>query len=477
MSAALILLTLQGLLGAFDNLWNHEIQVGLAGRPGARRELLLHAVRQMLYAVVFVTLGWLAPMGAFAWAFAGLLLVELLITLWDFVEEDRTRRLSPTERVTHTLLTVNYGAVLGLVAPEWWRWAQAPTGLEAAERGPLAWVMTLYAMGVLLWGGRELLAGLRFATPDWRRRPFAVGRSEAPLHVVVTGGTGFIGRHLVRRLVADGHGVTVLTRDPALAEFHFGPHAAAVSSLSDIPAGLRVDAVVNLAGAPTLGGPWTARRRRLLRESRTATTRAVVDWLAGRAQRPAVLVSGSAIGFYGRRGDEGLDEAAAPRPEFMSRLCQDWEAEAGRAAALGVRVVALRIGLVLGRGGMLAGLLPSFRLGLGAVLGDGRQWWSWVHIDDLVGLILHALADGGLSGPVNATAPEPVPQREFGRMLGRRLRRPVRLRLPAGPLRLLLGEMAELLLAGQRVLPAKAEAAGYRFRHPTLDRALEAIDV
>jgi uncharacterized protein (TIGR01777 family) len=248
--------------------------------------------------------------------------------------------------------------------------------------------------------------------------------------------------------------------------------------LSDLPQNLAIDAVINLAGAPVMARPWSKARKRALVESRVGTTRLLVDWLAGRCQRPEVLVSASAIGWYGagplRGGGETLlDETAPVGDGFAAALCNAWEREAASATALGLRVCRLRLGLVLGaEGGVLKSLLPAFRAGLGAVIGDGRQWQSWIHLDDAVEMIVRATADPLFSGAVNATAPVPVRQAEFARILGRVLHRPVWLRLPAALLRAGLGERAGLLLEGARVQPRRALEIGFAFGYPELAPAL-----
>jgi uncharacterized protein (TIGR01777 family) len=401
--------------------------------------------------------------------------VEVVLTLWDFVEEDRTRRLSALERVTHGLLTLNYGAVLGLLLWQMAGWAARPTRFAAVDHGWLAWLMLAYAVGVAVWAVRDLLAARALDRPAWRTAPIVPQPNARPMHVLVSGGTGFIGRALVRRLIEDGHKVIVLTRRRPKAEYLFGPHATAVERLDQIPNERPVHAVVNLAGAPVAGVPWTRGRKRVLLESRLATTRALVDWMAARpAQPPLVFVSGSAVGFYGDCGDEPVDETAAPKPGFLSELCDAWERIAREAGPLGVRVVLLRIGLVLGAGG---GILPplrlAYRLGLGGTVGEGRQWMPWIHRDDLVRLILHVVCDVDLFGPVNAVAPEPVRNEDFAGALAASVHRPARLHVPARAAHLALGEMSELLLAGQRAVPTRASLTGFRFRFPTLPEALD----
>jgi len=294
----------------------------------------------------------------------------------------------------------------------------------------------------------------------------------------VTGATGFIGQALVRRLLERGDRVIVFTRDPVKAHLILGTAPMVTTRLSDLPPSLSIDAIVNLAGAPVIAHAWTKERKRQLVESRVGVTRLLVDWLASRSRRPEVLVSASGIGWYGapddQRGDDNvLDERAPVGTGFAAVLCKAWEREAASATALELRVCRLRLGLVLGReGGMLKSLLPGFRCGLGAVIGDGRQWLSWIHRDDAVELIIRAIADPLFSGAINATAPVPVRQADFAQTLGQVLHRPVWLSLPAAPLRALLGERASLLLEGPRVSPRRALEIGFAFRCPEIEPAL-----
>jgi len=295
-------------------------------------------------------------------------------------------------------------------------------------------------------------------------------------HVLVTGGTGFIGRRLVEALASAGHDVTVLTRDPVKAAT-LRPPLRIVTDLAQIASDTRIDAVINLAGEPTGNGLWTRRKRRKILSSRLRVTRAVNRLIARLEQRPAVLISGSAIGWYGLWQDETLTEFDGGKRCFTHRVCETWEREARRAQRLGVRVVRLRIGLVLGiDGGMLSRLLLPFELGLGGPFGSGRQWMSWIERDDLVRLIAHVIATPSLTGPVNATAPTPVTNAEFARALAEALRRPARLRIPAAILHHLAGAFAdELMLGGQRVIPDKAQLSGFVFRHETVRSALDEI--
>jgi uncharacterized protein len=468
------MITVQASLGALDNLWHHEIVERLPGKRAAAGELALHAARELLYAFVFIALAWFRWQGRLALLIAGVLTLEIVITLADFVVEDRTRRLPASERVLHTVLALNFGAILALFAPELYRWWESAPGVIGVSYGVFSWIFTLFAAGVLAWSVRNALAVLDLRRPpEWVRDPIAAAPSGSGRSVLVTGATGFIGGHLVRRLIQRGERVIVLTRNADRALDRFGPHVRIVASLADIDRDARIDAVVNLAGAPILGFPWTRARRAQLVGSRVEITRALAGLAARLARPPRVLVSASAVGYYGVRGGEFVDEDASPSGDFQSRLCQEWEAAADACKGLGARLVRLRIGLVLGRdGGALPRLLRPFRIGLGAVLGSGRQWVSWIHIADLVQLIEFALDTPAVRGTLNAVAPAPATHLEVQRAIGRALHRPLWLRMPAVVLRMGLGEMSQLLVDGQRVVPNRAVALGFRFRFAHLPEAL-----
>ncbi|MBI4239245.1 MAG: TIGR01777 family protein [Deltaproteobacteria bacterium] len=299
------------------------------------------------------------------------------------------------------------------------------------------------------------------------------------MRILITGGTGFVGRALVAQCVADGHHCTLLTRgvtEPILVSsqlthrpwdpFQPGPWQAAVEG---------IDAVIHLAGESVAARQWSMAQRMRITQSRVVSTQLLVEAIGRAAQPPATLLCASAIGYYGDGGESWLTEAHAAGDDFLAQVCREWEAAARAATAWGTRVVSLRIGLVLGpNGGALARMLPAFRLGLGGRLGPGDQWMSWIHRDDLIALLCFALHDARVHGPVNAVSPSPVRNRDFTQCLAALLHRPAVCPLPAPLLRLLLGERAQLLLASQRVSAAHALALGFQFSQPELAGALRA---
>lgn len=293
------------------------------------------------------------------------------------------------------------------------------------------------------------------------------------MRILITGGTGLIGRRLCKALLAEGHELTVLSRKPESVAEKCGAGVHAIGSLSEWRPQQAFDAVVNLAGEPIVDQRWTDKRKQVLWDSRVALTEELVRRIAAAERKPAVLLSGSAIGYYGGRGDEALDETSTAGNDFPAQLCVAWEAAARAAESQGVRVCLQRTGLVLSKdGGLLARMLPPFRLGMGARVGDGKQWMSWVHIEDLIAIMLRLLRDEQMRGPYNATSPQPVTNTEFTRTLASVLHRPAPFVAPAALLKLSMGESASLLLEGQRVLPKRLQAAQCRFAHPNLANAL-----
>jgi uncharacterized protein (TIGR01777 family) len=302
------------------------------------------------------------------------------------------------------------------------------------------------------------------------------------MRVTVTGATGLIGPHVIGALQQRGAEVSVLTRDSgrarkSLGEAGLAPVEAFDWDLLSEPAPAQAlegrDAVVHLAGE-NVAQRWSAGAKQAIRESRVTGTRNLLEGLRAAENAPGTLVSSSAIGYYGARGEEPLDEEATPGRDFLAEVCVEWERESEKASSeLGMRVVLVRTGVVLDKsGGALEKMLPPFRLGVGGPVAGGRQFISWIHRDDVVGMIVTALGDERWSGAVNATAPEPLSNRDFSRALGRALHRPALLPVPGIALQLLYGEMAEIVTEGARVVPAKPLVLGYEFVHPQLDEAL-----
>ena len=296
------------------------------------------------------------------------------------------------------------------------------------------------------------------------------------MRVLVTGGTGFIGSAWCRRLLQAGERVDVLTRDRPRAERHFAGAVGAYESLAEIDPEQAPEVIVNLAGENLGSGRWNrARKRRFLR-SRVGTTEDLVDYIAGAPRPPRLLISGSAVGYYGARGDARLSEGDPPGDEYQSELCRQWEAAAERARDHGVRVCLSRTGAVMGRGGgPLSGLVPQFCRYLGGFVGSGRQWISWIHIDDLLDSFQAFIDDDTLEGAFNNTAPEPVTNRDFARILGEVLGRPTPVWAPGWLLRLAMGEMAHLYLTGQRVIPQRHIERGVPYRYPDMRSALSEL--
>jgi uncharacterized protein (TIGR01777 family) len=471
-----LLIAAQIVMAAFDTVYHHELTERLAWRPSQRRELVLHAARNFVYALLFVTLGFTEVHGTWAMLLIAALGLELVITLTDFLEEDMTRKLPASERVVHTLLALNYGAILVMLLPLLIAWTTAATAVTPVLYGFWSILAALAALGALLFGLRDLAASRRSQRLAGGAAGDLVDALGKPHAVLLTGATGFIGSRLAQALSAAGHDVIALVRNPARTA-SLPPPYRLITSLDQLPAGTRIDAIVNLAGEPIANGIWTRAKRRRILASRLRMTGKVVRLIARLEQPPRVLISGSAIGWYGLWQDETLTEFDGGKNCFTHRVCEAWEQTARRAQRYGVRVIRLRIGLVLGtQGGLLSRLLIPFEFGLGGTIGSGEQWMSWIERDDLVRLIAHGIATPQLLGAVNATAPEPVRSAAFTQALGAALHRPTLLRFPAAFLRRLAGDLAdELLLGGQQVLPAKAQVSGFVFRHSTLSSALQEI--
>ena len=308
---------------------------------------------------------------------------------------------------------------------------------------------------------------------------------------LITGGSGFIGTALIKQLLLENHDVTVLTRNEVKTAQHFEQVINAVredyqsktkvktiSSLDTINFDQAYDVVINLAGQGIADKRWNDEVKKQLIDSRVNTTQDLYDYLKDVHIKPDVFISGSALGYYGlRESDDEINENGETDNSFSSELCQKWEAEAEKIAGLGIRTCYLRTGIVLGKnGGALAKMLPPFKMALGGPIGNGKQWMSWIHLDDIVGMIRFAIDNEAIQGPINGTAPQPVTNKVFSKTLGKVLKRPAIFPMPAFVVKLLFGQMGEeLLLSGQRVVPVKLSNAGYEFNYPQLEEALRDI--
>jgi len=478
METVLALLSIQGLVGAYDSIYHHEFKERLSLKNSAGQELKIHSMRSALYSVIFLSFGWLHWLGWLAAIFATILLVELLLTFWDFVEEDKSRILPPTERITHTILALNFGAILALFAPEVSRWFHDSNGFQFVNHGVYSWIMTVYGVGVIPFSIREYTRSVAL-----QRRKFAevklAQQSLAAQNILITGATGFIGTQLCNTLLEQGHWLTVLVRDhrKAIWQLDHGGRLTLIDSLQRLRSNDVFDSIINLAGEPIADGRWSTDKKQRILDSRLDVTRQIIHYIRSARVKPKVLISGSAIGYYGPHNDALLTELSPGTASFSHELCAQWEEAANQARQFGVRVCLLRTGIVLGKtGGALGAMLIPYSFGLGGKLGDGRQWMSWIHIDDMIGIILQAIADTAIEGPINATAPQPVQNKAFSATLGRILHRPAVMSVPSYILRRLLGEVAdEIFLSGQKVIPKKITDHGYRFQYPELASALENI--
>ena len=296
------------------------------------------------------------------------------------------------------------------------------------------------------------------------------------MKILITGGTGFIGSALTGSLTEQGYEVTVLSRNPGSVEKICGAGIKALNNLNELSTEDRYHVIINLAGAPIFDSRWSDARKQVIRDSRISLTKQLVACMARMTVKPELLISGSAIGYYGDQGDVVLTEHSATHKDFSQQLCLDWENEAKKAERFGVRVCLMRTGLVLAEGGgLLQRMLLPFRMGLGGRLGDGHQWMSWIHRQDWIAIAQTMINDSSMQGAYNATAPNPVTNSEFTRLLAHALKRPALLPVPAWLLKMLLGEMSGLVLGSQRVMPERLLAQGFKFQYPDLSSALSQV--
>ncbi len=482
---ALQLMAIQGVLGAMDTIYHHELTEALPQRNSARKELSIHSIRSTIYAVLFFGLSAWTWSGVWAWVLIFLFSVEIVLTLWDFVVEDKTRLLPPTERVMHTILAINGGAFIALLALNIPVWLAGPSEFIWAPHGYLSVFLMICGVGVGLSGIRDGFAAYQLGKSTQVDNGLADIQIANPHeNVLVTGATGFIGQKLVESLLQNKCQLTIVSRNPKQAAWTFDGRVRVVKSMSELPADYSVDLIINLAGARILGPRWSAKRKKVLVNSRVDLTNSIVKWIASAEKKPRLLLSASAIGFYGiqAQGDDTeLNEKSSSQSIFMSEICQQWEASAQRAVDYGVAVKCLRFGLVLGRQGALPMMMIPIKLGMGGPLGGGKQWFSWIHINDLLCGMAHlsqgcsAQTEKSEFAVYNFTAPETVRQNEFSKTAGQVVHRPSFMPTPGIIMRLLLGEQSDLLLEGQRVVPEKLLKEGFVFTYPDLRKALSSL--
>jgi uncharacterized protein (TIGR01777 family) len=298
------------------------------------------------------------------------------------------------------------------------------------------------------------------------------------MNILITGGTGFIGRALVCSLLKEHHKITALSRRPDTINKILGAEVATLSNLEQLTSEHHFHVIINLAGAPIFDCHWSDARKQVIRDSRIQLTEQLISYIKAAVVKPELLISASAIGYYGDQGNQVLNESSTPHEDFSQRLCADWEATAQLASQYGVRVCLIRTGLVLAHdGGLLQRMLLPFNLGLGGTLGSGQQWMSWIHRADWIAIAKLMISNTAMQGAYNATAPHPVTNREFTKILAQHLNRPALLPMPAWLLKILLGERSELILASQRVLPERLLTENFHFQYPELASALAEIGI
>ncbi len=471
-----VLVLIQVSLGCFDIFYHHEFTERLPWRDTAKTELRLHAARNLFYAALFGMFAWWQPHGVFAMIAALIIIAEVFITLWDFVEEDKTRALPASERLTHTLLALNYGAIMVFVLPTLWHLSQQASQMMPASYGLYLVgniILSISSLGCFLFALRDYAMSRR-GISLYRQPASPLAKKLAHRHrIVITGGTGFVGSRLIEALTGAGHAVIVLTRSTQKAA-SLNPPFTIVTDLSQIPGHLPIDAIINLAGAPVAEKRWSPAYRKTIINSRLGVTWQVEKLISRLDHKPELLIGASAIGFYGLRGDEILHETDQGKPAFSHDVTEGIEMANEVAAGSHCRLVNMRIGIVLGyESGVLGKLLPIFDWALGGRTGSGQQWMSWIERDDLVRMIIHTIATPSITGVINAVAPDPVRNQEFARLFGKTLKRPAFLPLPSFVVNLLFGQMGrELLLSGQRVSCEKISQAGFHFEYPQLVDAL-----
>ncbi len=476
LDAAFSLLILQGLMGAFDTLYHHELKLNLPWRKSASKELFIHAIRNFFYIIVFFSLAWTEWRGAYVWLFIALLIAEVGLTLWDFVVEDNTRILPSTERITHTLLALNYGLILAFLAPTLLSWGSYSTEFSFTSHGGYSWIITLFAIGVLVWSIRDGLAHFRLQKfAENKEFSAALNLNEPGQCILISGGSGYIGSQLAQRLIDEGHDVSIVTRSIHKSAIHFSGKIRLIDDLKNINATENIDVIINLTGASIAGGFWTDKYKLELKSSRIKATRNLVSLCERLETKPKLVISASAVGYYGNQGDHICDETQDGDDSFSHELCLAWETEAEKFEALDIRLCILRLGVVFGiNGGPLAKMIFPFEFGIGGILGDGKQWFSWVHLEDVFRSIAFCINKTDLSGRFNITAPDPVRNKVLTAAIGKALKRPTLLPMPVKAIKTLFGKMGEeIFLFSIRASSDKIQLEGFEFNYTEIEETLD----
>ena len=475
LETAFILLILQGCMGAFDTLYHHEFKLNLPWQSTAKTELLIHAIRNFFYIIVFFSLAWTEWHGAYVWLFLLILIAEVFLTLWDFVEEDKSRILPGTERITHTMLALNYGLILAFLAPSFWSWGHSPSGVVFVSHGFYSWVLTLFAIVVLIWSLRDGAAHFRLKDLDIRMDRLDL--NEPGQRILIAGGSGYIGRHLAQKLIDEGHNVSIYTRNIPHAAIHFKGKITLIDNLEIINNNEPFDVVINLAGASIAGNFWTSRYKSEIKQSRISATIDLYNLCQRLNHKPKVFISASAVGYYGNQADHICDETQDGDSSFSHEICYNWERETEKITNLGIRLCILRFGVVFGPdGGPLAKMIFPFEFGMGGTIGKGDQWFSWVHLEDVMRMIVFCINKTELSGTFNATAPDPVRNKVLTEAIAKALKRPAFVKLPEKLLKKLGGKMVEeLFLFSIRASSDKIQLEGFEFMHADLNKSLRQL--
>lgn len=472
MTTILILFTIIGLLGAFDTLYHHEIKERRPWRPEVKDELKAHALRNVFYGVIFLSLGWMQWQGLLAWLFLAILLTEIFVTFWDFALENRVRNVPAPEIIVHTLLGIVYGATLSFLIPEVMSWSENETAFVGVEYGLFSWVMMMYALAVWIFALHDFS---RAKEINNFRQEYSISLAQKKQKVLITGGSGFIGSKVTQALIDDGHDVTLLTRNFTKSSQKFTKQIRLIESLEGCEE--HFDIIVNLAGEK-INQRWTKESKEAILESRVKVTDEVIQFIKRSATKPKVVLSSSGTGIYKNSQDEKFTELSEiDKGTLTADVCREWEAKINEVENE-TRVVILRTGLVLATdGGVLSEMLPAFDLGVGGRLADGQQMMPWIDIHDMIGIIEKAMNDENLRGVVNATSPNPVNNLAFSKSLAKALRRPLLLSTPIGLMYLLFGKemVDELLLKGRAVMPEKIQEHGYVFKFPYLEDSMNKL--